>query len=129
MEAPPPLPRNEAEKNIALSLILTLITCGIYGAYWNYSEMRALNGLLGREEYKFWKWMIFTLLTCGIYHVYYEYKMGLGVVEVQEKYGMQVDRNFPMICLGLSVFGLTLAADAIQQNEINKIYAKGIPVI
>ena len=123
-----PLPRKEAEKNIALALVLTLLTLGIYGAFWNYSEMRTLNGLLGREEFSFWKWLFFTLLTFGIYHVYYEYKMGLGVIEIQEKFGMPVDRNFPMICLGLSIFGLTLAADALQQNEINKIYAKGIAV-
>ena len=118
------VPREEAVRNIVVSLILTILTCGIYDLYWNAKQMKTMNGLLEREELFFWTWLLISIITCGLFHLYYEYKMGLALVEIQEKYDMRVDTNLPLISLGLSIFGFSFVVDAIHQNEINKVYEK-----
>ena len=116
------VPREEAVRNIVVSLILTIVTCGLYDLYWNAKQMKAMNGLLDREELSFWTWFFVSIITCGIFHLYYEYKMGLALVEIQDKYNMRVDNNLPLISLLLSIFGMSIVVDAIHQNEINKAY-------
>jgi len=116
--------REEAVRSIPVGLILTFLTCGLYDLYWNAKQMKAFNGLLGRDEFSFWHWLFLSALTCGIFHLYYEYRMGVGLVEIQEKYGMRVDKNLPLISLLLSIFGFSIVVDAIQQYEINKLYEK-----
>ena len=118
------VPRQEAVRNIVVSLILTVLTCGLYDLYWNAKQMKTMNGLLEREELSFWTWLLVSLITCGLFHLYYEYKMGLALVEIQKKYDMRIDSNLPIISLFLSVFGFSIVVDAIHQNEINKTYEK-----
>ncbi len=119
--------KEEAIRSIPIGLILTFLTCGIYDLYWNAKEMKVFNGLLSRDEFSFWLWLFLSILTCGIFHLYYEYKMGVGLVEIQEKFGMRVDKNLPLISLLLSIFGFSVVVDAIHQYEINKLYEKHHP--
>ena len=118
------VPREDAVRNIVVSLLLTIITCWLYNIYWNAKEMKTFNGLLERDEFSFWTWLIVSILTCGLFHVYYEYKMGVALIEIQEKYGLRIDNNLSLISLILTLFGLSIVVDAIQQNEINKVYEK-----
>ena len=67
----PTVPREEAVRNIIFSLILSIITCGLYDLYWNAKEMQTFNGLLEREEFSFWIWLFASIITCGIFHIYY----------------------------------------------------------
>ena len=119
---PQKISREEAVRSIIAGLILTIITCGLYDLYWNAKQMKTINGLLGREELSFWTWLLVSLITCGIFHLYYEYKMGVALIEIQEKYELRVDNNLHIISLLLSLFGFSIVVDAIHQNEINKVY-------
>ncbi|MEE8424274.1 MAG: DUF4234 domain-containing protein, partial [Elusimicrobiota bacterium] len=110
----PPLSKDH-ELDIALGIILSIITCGFYNIYWNYREFQALNALLGREEYRFWYWLLLSIVTCGIFHIYYEYKMGSDLYEHLTEHGITVNPNLPVIGLILSIFGLTIIADAVYQ--------------
>jgi hypothetical protein len=120
---------NEAKKpfssdhriDIAVGIILSLVTCGLYNIYWNYREMQSLNAMLGREEYNFIHWAILSLVTCGIYHIYYEYKMGSDIYLHMRDRGLDANPNLPVIGLLLSLFGLWIIADAIYQHEINRL--------
>ncbi len=118
------VPPDEAVRNIVVSLILTILTCGLYDLYWNAKQMKTMNGLLDRDELSFWTWLLVSIITCGIFHFYYEYKMGLALIEIQEKYDMRVDDSLHIISLLLSIFGFSIVVDAIHQNEINKAYEK-----
>ena len=106
---------------IAAGIILSVITCGLYNIYWNYRQMKALNALLGREEYQFAMWLILSIVTCGLYHIYYEYRMGSDLFSWLKEHGREVSPNLPIIGLVLSCFGLTVTADAIYQHELNKL--------
>lgn len=121
-----PYPRSQAVMSVGLSILLTIITCGIYGLYWQYRQIGALNGWLGRKELSFGLWLLLSIITCGIFAVYYEYKMAQAIVEVQETHNLRVQSDLTLICLLLSLFGLGIVSIAIQQAEINKFYGASL---
>ena len=55
------------KRNIALSIIFTLITCGIYGLYWFVCLTDETNQAAGEQKTTGVMALIFTLITCGIY--------------------------------------------------------------
>ena len=117
-----PIAPERAVSNVAADILLTLVTCGIYDLFWQARQFRVLNAFLGRNQFRFWVWLLLTLITCGIYHIYNEYLMARAITTVQRTLGKAPTENLPLISLGLSIFGLTLVADAIQQSEINRFF-------
>ncbi len=107
--------------SIAKYVILSIVTLGIFNIYWQYRQMSFVNKTASEEKFSFVKWLIFTIITCGIYHIYYEYVMGRELVMLQEKYGISKSDDLTTISVVLSVIGLTIVVDAIQQREINMI--------
>jgi hypothetical protein len=107
--------------DVAMGIILSVVTCGCYNIYWNYRQMQAMNALLGRHEFDFLKWFLLSLITCGLYHIYYEYKMGSDLQTWLDQNGVVVSPNLGIVGLVLSIFGLTVIADAVYQNELNKL--------
>ena len=119
-----PYPYSEGVRSVVIGILLTLVTCGIYGLYWQYKQIATLNSWLGREDFSFLLWFFMSLITCGIFTVYYEYKMSKGINEIQETCGFRVNSDLAMICLLLTIFGLGIASFAIQQSEINAFYGE-----
>lgn len=112
---------SEHHIEIAMGIVLSLVTCGIYNIYWNYRQFEAMNALLGREEFKFVPWLLLSLVSCGLYHIYYEYKMGAELYGWLKANGRDADQNLPIMGLVLSCLGLTIIADAVYQHEFNKL--------
>jgi hypothetical protein len=105
-------------RNIALDLILALITCGLYNIYVQYKQIEALNEIVKSEKYNFMTWLLLTIVTCGLYHIYHEYRMTEDLV----KNVAGTSPQEPLISLVLACFGLSLIVDAIQQTHINRHY-------
>ena len=84
-------------RSIALGIIFSLLTCGIYSLYWQYKQMVTLNAWLGRNDYRFWLWLFLSFLTCGIFGIYYEYKMAVGINEIQINRGWTVSNHLAVI--------------------------------
>jgi hypothetical protein len=106
--------------SIIKGVVFSLLTCGLYNIYWQYLQINTVNTLLGRQEFSFARWFVFSLLTCGLYHIYWEYIFGQGIDEVQAMHNTPVRAdNLPLLSVILSLVGLSLIADAIQQREIN----------
>jgi hypothetical protein len=120
VEPTPPLGR-EYEQNIALSIVLSFITLGLYNIYWNSKQFKAMNALLGREEFRFWYWLILSVVTFGLFHIYYEYKMGSELQKWLSEHNYSVSPNLGVLGLVLSCFALTVITDAVYQNELNKL--------
>jgi hypothetical protein len=108
--------------SVGTAVLLTIITCGIYGI-WQYKQMKILNSWLNRQEYAFGKWLLLSIITCGIYGVYNEYRMARGIAEIQEQNKFLVN-DVATICFILTLIGLSIVSMAIQQTEINKFYVK-----
>ena len=107
--------------SIALYLVLTILTLGIFNLYWNYRQMRSCNELLGRHEFSFLLWLLLVILTCGLYHFYYQYKMGSAIVEIQARREEIITEWLPVASLVAAIIGVGVAADCIHQHEINKL--------
>ena len=104
------------ERNIAVSIILTLITCGIYGFYW----VAVLNDELKHEakEDSFTSGgmvVLLTIVTCGIYGIYWCYKMGTFVEKINKS------TNTGILYIILSLIGMDIIVYALIQNELNKL--------
>ena len=119
-----PIEPERAVSSIPRDIILTLLTCGIYNLFWQARQFRTLNAFLGREQFRFWTWLLLSLVTCGLYHIYNEFLMGKSIVAVQRSIGRPPTANLPLICLLVSFSGLTIVADAIQQSEINDFFER-----
>ena len=109
------------KREIALSIIFTIITCGIYGIYWficltNEVKAAAKDDKLASGGLAF----LFTLLTCGIYEIYWAYKMGELMKEAQKNNNLEVKDN-SVLYLILDIFGLSIINYALIQNDLNEM--------
>jgi len=108
------------KRSVGVCIILTLITCGIYGLYWFYKLTEEIN--IASEDHSISPGaaLLFTILTCGIYGIYWSYKMGKNMSKAQFLRGMSRDDN-SILYLILSIFGLSIVVYAILQSELNSM--------
>lgn len=119
----PPTPTNphqnpEYVKDIVMDLILTIITLGLFNLFVQYRQCEAVNNMIGEQKYSFIKWLLLSFITCGLYHIYHEY---IKSEDIARAVGRDPGQD-GLINLLLSIFGLSIVADAIQQSHINKFY-------
>ena len=101
--------KNWEKRSIPVSIILSIVTCGLYGLYWYYKLTNETHQAVGRKTTASGGTAIlFTIITCGIYSIYWAYKMGDAVVEAKEARGMRSDRNLPIIYLVFALLGIGL---------------------
>lgn len=110
------------KKNIALALVLSFITLGIYAIYWIYTITEDAHIAAGqRTTSSGGKVILFHILTCGLYSFYWLYKIGEAIVIAKERRFMMTDRNLPIIYLALALFGFGVVSYALMQNALNEI--------
>ena len=109
--------------NVALYLLLSLFTLGLFNLYWNWRQMHACNELLGSKAFSWILWLLFCILTLGIYHFYYQYKMGSALNAIQRRVGMPVTEGLPILSLVATLVGFGIVTDCIHQFELNRIEA------
>ena len=114
------------ERNIAVSIILTIVTCGIYGIYWFIvltDEAKNESGddsmMSGGLSF------VLTLITCGLFGIYWAYKMGKALEMAKSKNSLQATDN-SVLYLVLEIFGLAIVNYALMQNELNEITRKKV---
>lgn len=118
----PPLPGNGIQqRSIALYLILTLVTCGLFGIYWfctlnddtnlvsNHPE--APNGIVA---------LLLSIITCGIYGLFWMYAMGQRIDEAKAARGFPGGSSGPLYLI-LAILGLGFIPYIIQQSELNRL--------
>ena len=109
---------SEHVRNIALDIVLTIFTCLLFNLYVQYRQMKAVNAMIKEEKYLFAPWLGLTIITCGLYHLYHEYRKSSDIARVVPG----VNPNEPVIFILISLFGLSIIADAIQQTHINRYF-------
>lgn len=117
------------ERNLVTSIILTIVTCGIYGIIWfiwltddakaasNDQQMQG-GGMA----------FLLTLITCGIYGYYWAYKMGKVVNQAKINNGMPEDDK-SVLYLILQILGLGIVNYALIQNDLNELAKKNPNVV
>lgn len=110
-----------AVRNVVVYVILTVITCGLFGIYWmivlNNDSLEAAgeSGTSGGAV------LLLTLVTCGIYGIYWAYQLGQRIDRINSRYGRYTD-NSGLLYLLLDLFGLSIVVYAVAQNELNQYY-------
>lgn len=106
-------------RNIALCIIFSIITCGIYGLYWFICLNNDMNQI-APDDYTTSGGMalLFTIITCGIYGIYWNYKMGVKM-NIIEKNENGTDGSNQILFLILSIFGLGIINYCLMQSKIN----------
>lgn len=107
------------ERNIAMCIVLSLVTCGIYALYWLVCMANDLNVVADRKNGTSGGMVVvLTIVTCGIYGWFWLYKSGEALDQLRVKNG-GISGNQAIIFLLLSIFGLSIVSYALMQSELN----------
>ncbi len=105
-------------RSVAMDLVLTIFTCGLWNFVVQNRQIEATNYLLGLAKYSFWRWLILTFVTCGLYHIYHEYIMSQDLQRVSQT---PSELHAPLVHLIICLFGFSVITDALQQSMINQM--------
>ena len=108
---------------LLVSILLTILTCGIYGIYWFIVLTDDASKANNDPNFSGVKAFLFTLITCGIYGIYWNYKIGKEVYEANQKNGINSDDN-SIVYLILAIFGFSIVTYCIVQNDLNVLARK-----
>ena len=104
------------ERNIAIAVILSIVTCGLYGIYWMIKLNDEVNQIYGDTQATGGGLVfLFTLITCGIYGWYWMYKMGEKCDQIKG-----VNGSSGILYLILGIFGFGIVSYCLMQDTINK---------
>ena len=108
-------------RNIAVCIILSIVTCGLYGLYWLACLANDVNTVSGRQgDLSGGMVVLLSIVTCSIYYLYWSYTAGEKIDAARQARGLPVQSN-GLVYLLLSLFGLSIVAYALMQNELNRM--------
>lgn len=107
------------KREIVISIILSIVTCGIYGLYWFICLTNDANKVSGENTPSGGMAIVLTLITCGIYSIYWNYKMGQKLYNAGKMHNKEINDN-SVVYLLLSIFGLSIVSYCLIQNDLNK---------
>ncbi len=111
-----------AGRSIALAVVLSIITCGIYGLYWMYCIVTDLNTASGEtEDTGAGMVLLLSIVTCNIYFIYWSYKAGDKVNRVRAMNGQYQDTSLNILYLVLTLVGFSIVTMGLIQNELNSV--------
>lgn len=112
------------ERNIAMAIVLSLVTCGIYGLYWFVCLTDDMKTASGDEKLPSGGMaVLLTIITCGLYGIYWIYVMAKAEVVLQTKHGLAVKDNF-VLYLILQLIGLGVVNYCLIQSNLNDVATK-----
>ncbi len=105
------------KRNVVISLILSIVTCGFYAIYWHIMLTDEINAITeDKHATSGLMTLIFCIITCGFYALYWAYKMGEKVDLLKGNRGGSTGIMYLIIML----LGLGLLDYLLIQDTINK---------
>lgn len=106
-QVPPPQPgygavHMKTDRSIVVYILLTLVTCGIYGWYFIYCLARDVNTVCagdGQNTTGLGMYILLSLVTCGIYPIFWMYNLGNRLANNAPRYGMSFQENGTTVLL------------------------------
>lgn len=106
-------------RNIVVALILSVVTCGIYGIYWMYCLGEDIKAISNDQTAPSGGMLIvLTLVTCGIYLMFWNYKAGERLEAAGKARGIPIPNN-GVLYLIIGLFA-GFIVNCIIQSEVNK---------
>ena len=111
-------------RNIVTCILLSIVTCGIYGIIWYINLVNDVNTVCQDEKSNQSGGMVFllTLITCGIYGIIFFYNAGKRLANAGSKHQVTIADN-STIYLILSIIGLQIIDYCMVQSDLNKFSA------
>ena len=107
------------KRNIGLSILFSILTCGIYSIFWFVKMTDESNALSGQNETSGGMAFLLTIVTCGIYTLFWNYKMGKTMEKAQQRVVHATDNS--VLYLILAIFGFQIISYCIIQSDINAL--------
>lgn len=108
------------KRSVAASVILTIVTCGIYGIYWFIVLTNDIGRLSNDHSFTGGKNFLLCIVTCGIWSFVWAYQVGQHLAEAQRQRGYTPTDN-SVIYIVLTIFGLGIVVNALAQSDVNKL--------
>lgn len=92
----------KTDRSLVAYILLTIITCGIYGYYFVYTMARDVNVACegdGEQTSGLLVFIVLSFITCGFYAYYWYYKLGNRLCANAPRYGMAFQENGTTILL------------------------------
>ena len=99
--------RLKEDRGLISTVLLSIITCGIYGYYFVYKLAQDVNIACADDGEKtpgLAAYILLSIITCGIYSWYWEYKLGNRLNDNAYNYGFHMQENGTTILLW-NIFG------------------------
>lgn len=104
------------KREIVKAIILSIVTCGIYGIIWFIALTNDMNKASGKtNDTNGGTAFLLSLITCGIYQYYWAYKLGEKRDIVAGEKG-----SSNILYLVLSFLGLGIVVYCLAQDTLNK---------
>lgn len=110
------------KRSIAVCIVLSIFTCGIYALYWFVVLTDDTNRMLegAGNETSGGMALLFNIITCGIYGLYWMYKEGEKIDRIKMSRGIP-SSNSGILYLILGIVGFSIVSYALIQNELNNL--------
>lgn len=121
-------------RSVAVVLLLSFVTCGLYSLYWLYVTTTELKTVTARADLNPGLELVLSIVTCGLWGLYAGYRNAGLVHQVftqggrphEDKSTLVLILNLLMLVVGVTGF----VATAILQDELNKLADSGlVPVL
>ena len=110
-----------SKRDLVLNIILTIVTCGIWGIIWEVQIADDIKLLTGEEGLVSGIVLVLlSLVTCGIYFIFWIYNAGNKLELVKAGYGLPTESK-GLVYVVLSIFGFSIVALALMQNDLNTV--------
>lgn len=109
---------NFEKKDIALCVVFSIITFGIYGIFWLYLIIKNIK-ILNKEQPEAIGELLLNMFI-PFYSIYWVYTRGKKMFFAAKNRGLNIVDN-SVIYLILSLFGLSIVVYCLMQNDFNSI--------
>ena len=100
----------KTDRSLVVYILLSIVTCGIYGYYFIYSVAKDVNVACSDDDEQtagLGAFILLSIVTCGLYGLYWEYRLGNRLAKNGPAYGLNIQENGTTILLW-RIFGSLL---------------------
>lgn len=109
------------KRDILNSVVLTVLTFGIYGIYWYIVLTDDIKYLSKNKSLRSGGTsFLLSLITFGIYGFFWNYNIGKALSQYYEEQTGK-DRDYSMLFLVLSILRLSIIVSVLTQDKINDL--------
>ncbi len=109
-------------RDIAVAVILSIVTCGIYGIFWFVKMVDDVNRVSNDQSaYSGGITWLLSFITGGIYGWYWYYQAAKKMRYAKQVRNMPAEDNTEILYLILAIFGFAIVDMCLIQADLNKM--------